>query len=89
MANGGSFPGTDKEVITRIYKEGQLLGDLPIATRQDKTNLADEIELVGWFTKIEDGQGKQAFYNTPVTENTTYYAHWNMYIHYIAHGEPR
>ena len=89
VANGGSFPGTDKEVITRIYKEGQLLGDLPIATRKDKTNLADEIELVGWFTNIEDGQGKQAFYNTPVTENATYYAHWNMYIHYIAHGEPR
>ena len=89
VTNGGSFPGTDKEVITRIYKEGQLLGDLPIATRKDKTNLADEIELAGWFTSIEDGQGKQAFYNTPVTENTTYYAHWNMYIYYIAHGEPR
>lgn len=66
-----------------------MLGDLPIATRQDQTNLADEVELVGWFTSTEDGQGKQAFYNTPVTENTTYYAHWNMYIHYIAHGEPR
>ena len=67
-ANGGSFPGTDKDVITRIYKDGQMVGNFP--------EVAGSSELLGWYTRQDDGAGDRVFANTPIKDNMTFYAHW-------------
>jgi hypothetical protein len=75
-SNGG-LPG----VMTREYPYGSEIGYLPIP--DEFPDLA--ISLAGWYTRLSGGE--KITPNTEVVEDTTYYAHWNRYIHYIERGE--
>lgn len=62
-ANGGRVSETKRDV-----EQGEQVGSLPTPTRTSSTFL-------GWFT--ERTGGTQISASTTVTEDVTYYAHWN------------
>lgn len=77
-ANGGRLPPTDETTLTRTYLNQERLGELPTVEywyNHQENDFTGNDEFVGWFTE-PDG-GSQVSEDTKVTENATYYAHWN------------
>jgi len=58
----------EKNPANKIVTYGEVVGDLPVLNAEGYT-------FIGWYT--EPTGGEKVIETTPVSEDTTYYAHWD------------